>query len=142
MMRTTRLPTEKDALYEAHGYYHIFNTCNNWTGRVLRKSGAKTGLWTPFPKMVLFYLPPAAVEPDDVGLDLLEESVAVDPRDANARLYLVEVLLKRGDADGCIEALLLICLGLEKTRERALAQKDRDGQGSGIQVHASFLPRR
>jgi uncharacterized protein (TIGR02117 family) len=54
--------TEKDAFYEAHGHYHIFNTCNNWTGAALRKAGAKTGLWTPFPKMVLFYLPPA---PDD-----------------------------------------------------------------------------
>ena len=24
---------ETDAFYEAHGSYHIFNTCNNWTGR-------------------------------------------------------------------------------------------------------------
>ena len=56
--------TNRDAFYQARGHYHVFNTCNTWTGRALRKAGAKMGLWTPFPKMVLFYLPPALDDPD------------------------------------------------------------------------------
>lgn len=28
--------------------YNLFFTCNNWTGRALKKAGIKSGLWTPF----------------------------------------------------------------------------------------------
>ena len=34
--------------FEASGSYSLFNTCNNWTSRGLRKSGINTHLWTPF----------------------------------------------------------------------------------------------
>ncbi|MCK5673842.1 MAG: DUF2459 domain-containing protein [Spirochaetales bacterium] len=34
--------------FEASGVYSLFNTCNNWTSRGLRKSGINTHLWTPF----------------------------------------------------------------------------------------------
>ncbi|MCK5672703.1 MAG: DUF2459 domain-containing protein, partial [Spirochaetales bacterium] len=34
--------------FEASGLYSLFNTCNNWTSRGLRKSGINTHLWTPF----------------------------------------------------------------------------------------------
>ncbi|MCH8828323.1 MAG: TIGR02117 family protein [Planctomycetes bacterium] len=37
-----------DLFYEAQGRYFFLNTCNNWTGRGLKKSGVRTGLWTPF----------------------------------------------------------------------------------------------
>ena len=42
-----------DAFYEARGSYHLFNTCNSWTGRTLRRSGVKVGIWTPFPYSVM-----------------------------------------------------------------------------------------
>ena len=34
--------------FEASGVYSLFNTCNNWTSRGLRKAGINTHLWTPF----------------------------------------------------------------------------------------------
>lgn len=32
-----------DNFYEAHGNYHLFNTCNVWTNRALKLVGIKTG---------------------------------------------------------------------------------------------------
>lgn len=37
-----------DRFYEAHGRYHLFNTCNGWTNSGLKKSGINTALWAPF----------------------------------------------------------------------------------------------
>ena len=37
-----------DVFYEAHGRYNAFNTCNEWTGSVLRGAGVRVGVWTPF----------------------------------------------------------------------------------------------
>ena len=34
--------------YEAKHPYHLFYTCNTWSGEVLRKAGIKMPLWTPF----------------------------------------------------------------------------------------------
>ena len=45
-----------DTFYKAKGTYHLFNTCNDWTGKGLRQIGVKTGIWTPFSQSVLFYL--------------------------------------------------------------------------------------
>ena len=45
-----------DTFYAANGSYHLFNTCNDWTGRVLRKTGVKMSVWTPFSQSVFFYL--------------------------------------------------------------------------------------
>lgn len=38
-----------DAFFEAKGHYHLFFTCNNWTGQCLRKAGIRTALWSPLP---------------------------------------------------------------------------------------------
>lgn len=46
-----------DAFYEARGRYHLLQTCNVWTGQILRKSGIRVGLWTPFPAGVFTQLP-------------------------------------------------------------------------------------
>jgi uncharacterized protein (TIGR02117 family) len=39
---------DRDTFYLARGKYHFLNTCNNWTGRGLKKAGVRTGLWTPY----------------------------------------------------------------------------------------------
>ena len=46
-----------DAFYEAHGVYHLFNTCNCWTGRTLRGAEVQAGIWTPFPQSVIKTVP-------------------------------------------------------------------------------------
>jgi uncharacterized protein (TIGR02117 family) len=38
-----------DCFYEARGSYSALYTCNNWTGDALKKSGVRTGWWTPYP---------------------------------------------------------------------------------------------
>jgi uncharacterized protein (TIGR02117 family) len=47
---------EADAFYEATGSYGPIHTCNEWTGAGLRKTGVKTGLWTPFETSVMKHL--------------------------------------------------------------------------------------
>ena len=49
-----RYPNVHDNFYEANGYYHIFRTCNVWTNQVLKKSGIKTAIWTPFASEILY----------------------------------------------------------------------------------------
>ncbi|RYY81661.1 MAG: TIGR02117 family protein [Comamonadaceae bacterium] len=46
----------RDAFYEALGSYHLFETCNTWTGRGLRDAGVPTGRWTPFDFTVVRHL--------------------------------------------------------------------------------------
>ncbi len=45
-----------DMFYEAEGGYSLFLTCNEWTGRVLRRAGVRTGLWTPFEQSIMWRL--------------------------------------------------------------------------------------
>lgn len=45
-----------DMFYEADGGYHLFLTCNEWTGRALRAAGIRTGLWTPFSQSIMWRL--------------------------------------------------------------------------------------
>ncbi|WP_299452109.1 TIGR02117 family protein [uncultured Microscilla sp.] len=45
-----------DLFFRAKGRYHLFNTCNNWTNRGLKKMGINTGVWTPFEQGVLYNL--------------------------------------------------------------------------------------
>lgn len=46
-----------DFFYQAQGSYHLFNTCNAWTGDALREAGVKVSWWTPLESSVFFYLP-------------------------------------------------------------------------------------
>lgn len=46
-----------DRFYVASGRYHLFNTCNQWTGRGLKRAGVRTGIWTPLKPQVLLWLP-------------------------------------------------------------------------------------
>ena len=48
-----------DAFYEAVGSYNLFETCNTWTGRGLRRAGVPVSRWTPFDFNVVGQLPPA-----------------------------------------------------------------------------------
>jgi uncharacterized protein (TIGR02117 family) len=55
-----------DAFYEAEGGYHLFETCNTWTGRALRQAGVTVSRWTPFDFNVTWHLQPVmqrAVQP-------------------------------------------------------------------------------
>ncbi|MEP9358417.1 TIGR02117 family protein [Sphingomonas sp. KR3-1] len=46
----------RDAFYSAKGGYSAINTCNEWTGRGLRKAGVPMGIWTPLPWGVMLWL--------------------------------------------------------------------------------------
>jgi uncharacterized protein (TIGR02117 family) len=46
----------RDAFYSAKGGYSAITTCNEWTGRGLRKAGAPMGVWTPLPWGVMLWL--------------------------------------------------------------------------------------
>ena len=48
-----------DTFYEAVGSYHLFETCNTWTGRGLRRAGVPVSRWTPFDFNVVGQLRPA-----------------------------------------------------------------------------------
>lgn len=48
--------TNRDFFFEARHYYHLFNTCNNWTNRGLKSVGVRVGIWTPFEQGVLYHL--------------------------------------------------------------------------------------
>ncbi len=39
--------------YDSVGHYDAFNTCNTWTGDLLRKAGIRIGVWTPLPGGVM-----------------------------------------------------------------------------------------
>lgn len=49
-----------DRFYTSPGKYHLFNTCNQWTGRGLKRAGVPTGIWTPLKLHVLCWLPDSA----------------------------------------------------------------------------------
>lgn len=51
---------DNDAFYEATGRYHLFETCNAWTGRLLRHAGVPMPAWTPFDFNVTWGLARAA----------------------------------------------------------------------------------
>jgi uncharacterized protein (TIGR02117 family) len=50
---------DDDAFYEAEGGYHLFETCNTWTGRGLRQAGVTVSRWTPFDFTVTWHLKPS-----------------------------------------------------------------------------------
>jgi uncharacterized protein (TIGR02117 family) len=45
-----------DAFYEAVGPYTARLTCNEWTGRALRRAGVRTGVWTPLSQSIMWRL--------------------------------------------------------------------------------------
>lgn len=45
-----------DMFYEADGGYSFILTCNEWTGRALRQTGVRMGLWTPLAQSVMWRL--------------------------------------------------------------------------------------
>jgi len=47
--------TDYDCFYEAEKSYNLFNTCNTWTNKCLKKSGIKSCLWTPFDRGTLYH---------------------------------------------------------------------------------------
>ena len=53
--RSTAYPAygPNNLFYDSVGRYSAINTCNEWTGRVLRKAGIKVGAWTPMPGGVM-----------------------------------------------------------------------------------------
>lgn len=46
-----------DCFYEANGTYSFLTTCNVWTGKGLKSSGVRVGMWTPFDSSVFNSLP-------------------------------------------------------------------------------------
>jgi len=48
--------TDFDNFYEAHGSYHLFNTCNTWTNNALSIAGVKTSLLALIDKGILRHL--------------------------------------------------------------------------------------
>lgn len=47
--RTSAYPAygPDNLFYDSYGHYDAVNTCNSWTGRILRKAGIRVGIWTP-----------------------------------------------------------------------------------------------
>lgn len=45
-----------DVFYEGRGGYSAVLTCNEWTGRMLRAAGVRTGLWTPLEQSIMWRL--------------------------------------------------------------------------------------
>ncbi len=43
--------------YDSVGHYSAFNTCNTWTGDVLRRAGVRMGVWTPMPGGIMRWFP-------------------------------------------------------------------------------------
>jgi uncharacterized protein (TIGR02117 family) len=41
--------------YDAIGHYNALNTCNTWTGNVLKTAGVRVGLWTPLPSGLMLW---------------------------------------------------------------------------------------
>lgn len=45
-----------DRFFEAHGRYSLFNTCNDWVNRGLKRAQVKTSIWSPFKYGVLYHV--------------------------------------------------------------------------------------
>ncbi len=47
---------KNDYFFHANKYYHLFNTCNDWTNTGLKQMGIKTSRKAPFASGVMYYL--------------------------------------------------------------------------------------
>jgi len=45
-----------DNFYEAHDKYHLFNTSNNWTNRILKRTGIRAAVWSPLDRPIMMQL--------------------------------------------------------------------------------------
>jgi uncharacterized protein (TIGR02117 family) len=45
--------TADNLFYDSKGHYSAINTCNSWTGYILRNAGVRIGAWTPMPGGVM-----------------------------------------------------------------------------------------
>lgn len=45
-----------DMFYETHVRYNLVVTCNEGTGRALRRAGVRMGQWTPFAQSIMWRL--------------------------------------------------------------------------------------
>lgn len=48
---------DHDMFYEAQGGFSLWLNCNEWTGRALRSTGIRMGMWTPTTQSVMWRLP-------------------------------------------------------------------------------------
>ena len=55
--------SDYDRFYRSRGRYHMYNTCNQWTGRGLSRAGVPTGIWTPLVAHVRWHLPSSPLTP-------------------------------------------------------------------------------
>jgi uncharacterized protein (TIGR02117 family) len=46
---------DDNLFYDSNGHYSAINTCNNWTGNILRNAGVRMGIWTPMPGGVMHW---------------------------------------------------------------------------------------
>ncbi len=53
--RSTAYPAygSNNLFYDSTGHYNAINTCNTWTGAVLKHAGVRVGIWTPMPGGVM-----------------------------------------------------------------------------------------
>lgn len=47
---------QQDCFYEGKGTYNMFKTCNVWTGKGLKVTGVKIGVWTPLHNSIVGHL--------------------------------------------------------------------------------------
>ena len=43
-----------DFFFKANGYYHLFNTCNQWTNEGLAEANQPASLWSPFAQGIIW----------------------------------------------------------------------------------------
>lgn len=48
--------TPTDVFFPAKGWYHLFNSCNEWTRRGLTHIGVRTPIWSPFDPFLFWHL--------------------------------------------------------------------------------------
>ncbi len=40
---------DDNLFYDSYGHYNALNTCNTWTGDILKRADVRIGIWTPLP---------------------------------------------------------------------------------------------
>ena len=58
--------SDDDAFFEAHGHYHLLNTCNSWVGRGLKAAGVRVPLLSPMPSTPMMYIETSETKTESV----------------------------------------------------------------------------